>query len=147
MKTYKQVGVMSFDTRTPDIICNILEMYQNARDKVRLRFFYGDSETGRCWMDEHGTIGYIGRSTGIYKIPLLIHNNRSYGGGAILDHCIIKIMVGKHTLYQHPLFNMPIVTVNDKQVLFDNEVYANCNSEQQAIKLAAFMRGERNSKS
>jgi hypothetical protein len=150
-KQYKQIGGMSFDVRTPETVCNILAQYAGRRD-VRLRLYYGDTETGRCWMEEHDTIGYIGRSTGQIKIPLLIKNSRSWGGGAILDNCIIKITVDGVTLYEHPLFNMPVVTVNNDysghgwQVLFDGEIYANCKTETQAKRLAAFMRGERNSK-
>lgn len=150
-KQYKQIGGMSFDIRTPDTVCNILAQYAGRRD-VRLRLYYGDTETGRCWMEEYDTIGYIGRSTGQIKIPLLIKNSRSLGGGAILDHCIIKITVGGVTLYEHPLFNMPAVTVNNDysghgwQVLIDGKVYANCKTKKQAERLAAFMRGERNSK-
>lgn len=145
MKKYKQIGGMSFDIRTPDTVCNILAQYAGRRD-VRLRLYYGDTETGRCWMEEYDTIGYIGRSTGQIKIPLLIKNSRSLGGGAILDHCIIKITVDGVKLYEHPLFNMPVVTVNDHQVLVDGEIYANCKTKKQAERLAAFMRGERNSK-
>jgi len=150
-KQYKQIGDMSFDIRTPETVCNILAQYAGRRD-VRLRLYYGDAETGRCWMEEHDTIGYIGRSTGQIKIPLLIKTSRSWGGSPILDHCIIKITISGITLYEHPLFNMPVVTVNNDnsghgwQVLFDGKVYANCKTKKQAERLAAFMRGERNSK-
>ena len=34
---------------------------------------------------------YIGNSLGPLKVPLLIHNRRSSGGPAILDHCVVKI--------------------------------------------------------
>lgn len=143
-KEYKIVNGMSFDTRTCDKVCKILSDYYGKQ--TRLRFYYGDTTTGRCWMDEYDTIGYIGRSCGTNKIPLLIKTRNSNGGGAILDHCIIKITADGYTLYKHPNFNMPIVTVSGMQVLFDNDVYANCDTEKQAVRLAAFMCGERNCK-
>jgi len=114
-KTYQQVGSMSFDSRTPYTVCRILEEGNRKYPAERLRIFYGDTETGRCWMDENDTIGYIGRSTGEIKIPLLIKNTRSHGGGAILDHCIIKITSNGHTIYEHPKFNMPEVTFKGNQ--------------------------------
>ena len=145
-KQYKKVGQLSFDSRTPDRVCEILESYNRTGREQRLRLYYGDTETGRCWMEEHDTIGYIGRSTGSVKIPLLIHNSRSMGGGAILDHCIVKITANGHTLYEHPNFNMPEVTVKENAVLFDGDIYAICDNERKAERLAEFMIGERNIK-
>ena len=40
-KQYKQIGGMSFDVRTPEIVCNILAQYAGRRD-VRLRLYYGE---------------------------------------------------------------------------------------------------------
>ena len=104
--------------------------------------------------------GYIGRSTGSQKIPLLIYNTRSMGGDHILDHCIVKIAtaVGKHVLYQHPKYHaaelrvVPIEQTSEANrkmcveneskhgkythsVLQDGEVYANCKSESYAKRL------------
>jgi len=144
MKNYKVVNGMSFDENTPDTVCKILSDYYGKQ--VRLRLYYGDTVTGRCWMEEYDTIGYIGRSWGPNKAPFLIKTRNSDGGGAILDRCVIKITVGKHTLYKRPNFNMPSVTTDGEKVLFDGEIYANCKDEKQAARLAAFMRGERNCK-
>jgi len=64
-------------------------------------------------MDEYETTGTIGRSTGQQKIPLLIKNSRSSGGGGILCHCIIRIDVisSRRTIYEHPLFDVPTLGV------------------------------------
>lgn len=139
----KVVNGMYFSQETNDKVCNIL-----STSKERLRFYYGDIKTGKCWMDEHDIIGTIGRSCGEVKIPLLIKNRTSTGGGGILDHCIIRIdsVTRKTTLYKQDNFHMPIVTAKNCQVLFDNKVYANCDNTKQAQRLAAFMRGERNAK-
>jgi hypothetical protein len=144
-KQYKKVGEISFDSRTPDKVCAILER-ESRQPRERIRLYYGDAETGKCWMEEHDIMGYVGRSTGSIKIPLLVHNARSSGGGAILDHCIVKITKGKAVLYRHPAFHMPVVSVEGTQVLFDNVLYANCQDNRRAQRLAAFMVGERNAK-
>jgi len=71
----------------------------NRRQRVRI--FLGDTKTGKTWNEENDVCGYIGRSTGSKKIPLLIHNNNSSGGG-ILTHCIVAIYTTSGTcLYKH----------------------------------------------
>lgn len=145
MNEQKIVGGTYFDARTPDVVCHILNDCMETRENIRV--FYGDKETGRCWMDEYDTIGRVGRSMGPYKIPLLVKTRRSLGGGALLDHCILRIQKGKRVVYQDSKFNMPEVMVDGCQVLFDGVVYANCSNEGKAQKLAEFLRGERNNKS
>lgn len=139
----KVVNGMYFSENTNNKVCNIL-----STSKERLRFYYGDIKTGKCWMDEHDTIGYVGKSCGSVKVPLLIKNSTSTGGGAILDHCILRIdsTTRKTTLYKQDNFHMPMVTVEGSKVLFDNEVYANCDNPEQAQRLGDFMSGKRNSK-
>lgn len=102
MKTYQIVNGTSYDSKTDSKIVNILE---SARlNKTRLILDFGDVETGKSWNETFDTRGTIGRSTGNNKIPLLIKQKNSTGGGAILDRCIVKIMDSKtkRTLYIHP---------------------------------------------
>lgn len=74
---------------TPDDLVEILE---NIRaNQWRVVVDYGDVNTGTSWHEIHDTTGRIGRSTGRIKIPLLIYSSRSWGGGALLDNCIIGI--------------------------------------------------------
>jgi len=101
----------TYHDETPIEIANILETARLSRvngNGYRLRFHWGDTETGRDWGDTYHVEGYVGRSGGTSKIPLLIWNSRSYGGGAILDHCIVKIVTarGKRILYQHPTYHV-----------------------------------------
>ena len=101
-RTLMEVNGTEYDTRTPQAVVDILEKYR--QDKIRLELDYGDTETGKSWGEVNNTTGYIGRSTGSHKIPLLIHNSRCIGGAAILDHCILRIREtsGKRIIYQHP---------------------------------------------
>jgi len=140
-----------YNVKTPVGVVEILEKYSNG--STRIRVFYGDQETGRCWMEENDTMGTIGRSTGRIKIPLLIKTRRSFGGGAILDSAIVKITASGHTLYEHPKFNMPTMTVVESHVPgyaagvdFDHSRQANFVDRAKARRWVAFMRGERNSK-
>jgi predicted alpha/beta-fold hydrolase len=86
---YREVNGTFYHAGTSDEIVAILE--QARRHNWRLTFDFGDVATGKSWGEVNDVSGYIGRSTGSIKIPLLIHNTRSYGGGALLDDCIIGI--------------------------------------------------------
>ena len=104
-KQYQVINGTSYDMRTRQNVINVLETVR--REHIRIRVHYGDISTGKDWNDKYNVTGYVGRSTGSIKIPLLIYNERSYGGDSILDHCIVKITEskGKRVLYQHPLYH------------------------------------------
>ena len=144
----------TFHKSTPETVCAIIQtLYQN---KHRVRFFYGDTSTGRDWCEENDVTGTVGKSTGTQPIPLLIHNSRSLGGGGLLDSSIVKIIdisTGV-TLYQHPSYtcskfeavegsDLPEYAAN---VTKDGEIYARCKSYASAYRLAAFMNGVRHNK-
>lgn len=108
MKNYKVINGTSYDERTPDQIIRVME---SARaNRTRLHISLGETSgpnIGRDWLDEFETYGYVGRSTGPIKVPLIVANTRSLGGGPILDHCIVRIRlsVGGQVLYQHPSYH------------------------------------------
>lgn len=132
----------------------VVEELERARlSRKRIRVFYGDPVTGRCWMDEFDTMGTVGRSCGRIKIPLLVKNIRFLGGGAVLTDKIVRIMEGRWILYSHPNFNMPEMRVVESHVPghphgvdFDNSRQANFTTKAQAERYMAFMKGERDSK-
>ena len=147
---YKVVNGTSYHIDTPDEVVKVLEVARKNRTRIRL--FYGDTNTGRCWLEVYGTIGRIGRSTGCNKIPLLIKTSRSTGGGAILDDCIVKITIDKKVVYQHPQYHLPEMEIREaepslqvKGFLFS--VYAdglctyNCKTMHQAENEIKFHKG------
>lgn len=123
--------------------------------KDRVRLFYGHTDTGAAWPEEHDTIGRVGRSTGLHKVPLLIANARSMGGGAILDHCVVAILRRDGVwLYRHPSFTLGDWQVRERprggamawEVLNNGAVYSRHEVKSAADKLCAFMQGRRWSK-
>lgn len=150
---------------------NKLEVYNNVNDSLihvlrtaysyrfRVRIWYGDKETGRSWNEEYDTMGTIGRTTGNIKIPILVKNSRSWGGGAVLVGNIIRIddIEDKRTLWKVPNFHVEDMKVYE---IFGDENYkyrvaklseesgkwevqASFKTEKQAHNYIAFMRGER----
>lgn len=143
-----------FHDITPEKVVSILE---NSRlNRERIRIFYGDAETGRDWCEMYDTIGYVGRSCGEKKIPLLIKQSNSLGGGAILDHCIVKITIDKTVVYKHPKYHLPefsVAEVEDENlkadgynysVLANGKVMLNCKTAQKAENAIKFFKGKRN---
>lgn len=156
--TYKVKNGTSYSSNSSDKCTAAIE---HARlNSKRVRVWYGDNVTGVSWSEEYDIVGTIGRSTGIHKIPLLINNSRSIGGGAILDNCIVHMIdtKTKKVLYSHKLFKMPIAIVQDRSqtgfsrtiskdytycVKINGQQHAFFKSEKQAKRYAEFMSGKR----
>jgi hypothetical protein len=90
---------VTYDDRTPKNVMDILECARIGGKRVRL--YYGDAYTGKDWHEEHDVCGTLSTSTGPVRVPILLANNHSRGGGHILDHCIVKIKHGQRVLWQH----------------------------------------------
>lgn len=148
---YKVIDGTSFSVDTPDRVCHLLNYYMNTRQRIRV--FYGDPKTGRPWYDEWDTMGYVGRSTGQNKIPLLVNNKRSWGGGGILDDRILCITVDRQVVYKNPKYKLGKFTVKPSGVsqypwgvFIDGKNYANFKTKEKAEKWVRFIKGESNTK-
>lgn len=144
---YKVIDGTSFDEATSRVVADIVNQLIDSQERVRI--FYGHD--GVDWFEENGTIGYISRSCGTNKVPILVYNKRALGGGHILDHCIVKIVAtkGGRIIWQHPNYVAPITRVVDSKepgyiatVLVNDELYANCKTEKEAHRLADFLSGK-----
>lgn len=111
---YKIVNGTAYHEETPESIIEIIEEALNSQRQIKLRFYFGDTNSGKDWCEENDIIGYIGRSTGEIKVPLLFNSARSSWGGSLLDHCIVKIekiinhthCPSYHEVYRHPSYHI-----------------------------------------
>lgn len=147
--------MFTFNEKTSEAVQKAIIGAFNRRERVRV--WYGDTETGLAWLEEYDVKGTIGRSTGEKKIPLLVNNARSMGGGALLDHCIVRIdsIADHRTLYKHPTFSagdlVEVVpaTPGYIEAVANNggtNTIAQFKKPGQAARWIAFMKGERYSK-
>lgn len=137
----KIVNGIEFDSNTPERVVNILLTYMGSKQRIRL--FYGDSKTGRDYGETYDVMGYIGRSTGQVKIPLLINNSRSMGGMGILTGSIVRITVDKRNIYVHPKYKCD-VTVKGKDVYLNGKLHISSPTIDKAKKAADFLSGRAN---
>lgn len=126
MKEYKVVNGTSYDVRTPDEVIRVLENARQGGYRIHVSLGYvneadaadgvGRKEVGLDWLEEHMTTGYVGRSTGSVKIPLIVHNSRSFGGPGLLDASIVRIRLAKggRVLYQHPKYHHGKIEIRRK---------------------------------
>jgi hypothetical protein len=165
---YQRFGLIYFHADTPREVVQILNTHRCAHRNGRghrIRIHFGETnaskpDVGRDWMEESDVEGYIGNSIGPLKVPLLLHSERSTGGGAVLDHCIVKITTtgkNKRSLYQHPNYHCPALTIREIRdgekvgdvdlradgythtVCFDGAMTANCKSLKAAERYIAKM--------
>lgn len=137
-----------FDPGTPTQVREILERYRLNGSPLRL--FFGDDVTGRDWLEEHDVYGYIRRSMGPLKVPLLT-GRLSGGGSAILTANVVRILDGRTLteLYRHPTYHQASFTIEScsmvkykAQVLADGELHARFPTLVSAQRWVAFMKGE-----
>lgn len=88
----KIVNGTTYHENTPDKVIEVLEKVRASRTRIQVDYGH---ENGQSWGERYDITGYVGRSTGTQKIPLLVHNSRSLGGGSLLTNCIVKIVTSK----------------------------------------------------
>lgn len=138
----------TFDPNTPPEVQRVLESVRSSG--VRIRVFYGH-EDGRDWHEENDVQGYVSRTMGPIKAPLLVNNARSSGGSCLLTACIVKIIdtKSKRVLYQHSNYQAgtfeirPAVdTGYSEGVWIDNQLHAQFKKPGQAARWVRKMRGD-----
>lgn len=116
----------------------VLERCRNERTRVRV--WYGDINTGKAWNEECGVTGYIGRSSGRIKVPLLINNSRSVGGSALLDCAIIRVdgIATKRTLYRVSNFHVETMQCRYIDGVEYPYQFMQCKDNKEVINIANF---------
>lgn len=115
----------SWSIRTPDELIEVLRAAHGKRTKLHISYGFTDQEgkpTGKNWLEEYDCCGYIGRSTGSSKIPLLLETKRSTGGCALLDSSIVRVIRTRDgaVLWQHPSYHQGLIKVEDCDFMCDN---------------------------
>lgn len=152
-KRYKVYNDTWYCLDTPDRVIQILDGAMKNHERIRV--FYGDTETGRDWMEIYDTIGYVSRSCGNVKIPLLIKNSRSIGGTGVLDDSIVKITIDKVIVYQQSNYRLPNMEIREasdnlKAIGYNYSTFEdgkndfNCKTMKQAENHVDFLKGKRN---
>jgi len=97
---------MCYHKDCPPALVTLLE-YHRVKG-TRLLFTFGNVETGEVWESLTPERGRIGRSTGPRPIPLLVRTSRSFGGEALMSHCILRIVEsrGGKLVYSKPFPNL-----------------------------------------
>jgi len=107
MCNHKVVNETHYHVETPDQVIAILEGYRdNLHSNIRVH--YGDSKTGKDWLEECHIFGRVSRSMGPCKIPLLVHPNAN-GAPGMLEHCIVRIRQGRRDIYRHPKYHHSVL--------------------------------------
>ena len=88
-KKYKVSCGVYFYPNTPNRLIDLLNHLYVINE--RLRFHWGDMNTGLDWGDDYGVAGRLGITTGKIKMLILVHNKRSRGGHTILTDHIVRI--------------------------------------------------------
>lgn len=158
-RTWYQIG-------TPVKVSRILEAARASysdygREGTILRLFYGDPETGRDWCEEFDTVGFLGRSSGTMKVPLilqpLLDDERnivsSNCGGSINTTNILRIIDVRRAeeLYRAKNYVLPhfevLTLVGETEyrasVQRDGETVAKFRTYEDAASWVAFMQGFR----
>jgi hypothetical protein len=95
-----------YDAKTPTAVVRALE--HARKNGYRIRLAYGDRKTGKDWHERYEVVGYVHRSMGPQKIPILVYNKRAWGGSGIMTDNIVKIsfankkdggLIWKHSRY------------------------------------------------
>jgi len=154
----------AFEKGTPDGVRKALIGAWMKR--LRVRIFYGNTETGEQYLEDLDVIGKVGRSVGHSKVALMVHNSRSLGGGQIDTDRILRITCTKtkRDLYRADNYRMPVLTeyemeqpmicgadgeyvlthaVARNHLCHDGEVVARFTSKQRAMNWKAWQLGER----
>lgn len=152
---YVVINGTSYELGTDSAIIKVLEEARKSRQRIRI--FLGDPLTGECWPEEYDIMGYVGRSYGSAKIPLLVNNKRSMGGSGILTKNIVRITIDHVTVYENPGFHFKgefrianatesLISLGYQATVFiGNEEQASFKTYDAASRYIDFIKGEKNS--
>jgi hypothetical protein len=144
-----------YSIHTDEKVKTVLDRLIQGKGIVRIWYGNTDPEKpgyGRPWPEENDVYGRIGRSSGIFKIPLLVVPG-DHGGGGVLDRFVIRIMTNTGMeLYRHPSYwerdyEIKPCDVNGLKAAVhidgSGDPHARFKNKEAAARWVGFMKGER----
>lgn len=112
---HKIVNGTHYHGETPDDVIAVLERARKSRTRLHLSFGYNNTIPGLDNLSEFETYGYISRTMGPLKCPIIVHNSRGIGGGMISTQLIVRIQTSNHKLelWRHPQYHQPRVEIQE----------------------------------
>ncbi len=151
-----------YPPQTPPSVQAILDnaiQSQNVGGGVILRLFFGNPSTGLDQCEEEGTVGFVGRSGGLMRVPLLFEPLRAFGetrpakfGAALATQNVLRIIRVNDglELYRCKNYHLPKITVVASDVKayaaaveLDGELKARFMTEEQTLSFVALIQGHR----
>ena len=134
---------IAYKLKTSDNLVQVLERIRI--NKIRVKLNLGNTETGVSWNEENDITGRIGLSRGTQaRFPILVYNSRSFGGGALMDDCILKITntTTGAVMYQANNFKESIFEIKEStqngythSLYINGDLYSNHKNEKSVKKL------------
>lgn len=123
---------------------NFIKKIASCIHSGRYRIWYGDKDTGRSWNETYDVTGEIGRTGGHFKIPILLHDRRSIGGGAILLGSVIRIddTATRQTIWKHENFHVEKMVI-EKRASEDYPFAVMCIKDSGAVSNEANFKTEK----
>lgn len=105
-KQYRVCNGTWYHANTLDDVIRWLETFRERRDRIRVT--YGVIFDGQV-SETHKRVGYVDRSAGPMKIPLIVYNDRCINGDTILSEQIVKFEYAnkrscKKVIWSHPAY-------------------------------------------
>lgn len=165
-KDYKVYEGTWYHADTCDNVIYALDYARKAERRVHVLFCYPEEKdvpkeweskfsAKEIWLEEYDTVGRIGRSCGEIKVPLLIKNSRSYGGGGLITGRIGRIIdvATKEVLYNLDGLFSPALNIEEAEGVFtlvyktrkmkDFEAYVMTKNRKTLERLELFLIGLR----
>jgi len=169
-KTHSASKKTWFQDGTAPAVMRVLKKAIASDEPSIIRMFFGNTETGYDWCEENDVTGFVGRTGGTYKSPLLMEPfSTPYGGlesanfgDAISCQNIVRMIdvlsgaeLYRHPKYQVPRFQivpanefvrmagMPISVLRDDMENMPGINVANFHDQYAAEDYVAFMKGQK----
>jgi hypothetical protein len=118
---------IAYHEKTNINVINALEFCR--KNKIRIKLNLGNIKTGISWNEKNDITGSVGLSRGNEaRFPILVYNERSFGGGSILDNCILQIKEtnGTRIFYTAKNFVPSTFEIKESEQLgYTHSVYVN----------------------